>query len=150
VQPGLPAHSWEWIRRPHATDPTGVTGSASFTWTIGPCATFSWQATKVFTAGMALTNCKGTLVMQTDGNFVLYNENGTPIWATGTYGNTGDDTVFQTDGNLVVYTASGVPIWASNTYGLAAGGTFDYQSEGNLVIYNSAGLPVWASNTVHS
>jgi hypothetical protein len=130
-----------------AFDSAGEYGSASFTWTIGGCASFVWQATTVFTANMGFTNCQGTLVMQADGNLVLYNENWTAIWATNTSGHSGASTVFQDDGNLVVYTSSGVAIWASNTDGKAPGGYFVYQSDGNLVIYNSAWQAVWASNT---
>jgi hypothetical protein len=51
------------------------------------------------------------LVMQTDGNLVLYDwwlnpPYGTAIWNSGTYGNPGAVMKFQTDGNLVVYLGS--------------------------------------------
>jgi predicted lipoprotein with Yx(FWY)xxD motif len=60
-------------------------------------------------------------VMQSDGNFVLYNgpnpaSQGPPYWATGTNRAQGQYTaIMQTDGNFVVYDGSGQPIWASNT-----------------------------------
>ena len=59
------------------------------------------------------------LVMQTDGNLVLYN-NGTPThgkyacWASNTQYN-GYYAIYQRDGNFVVYNRSGRPTWASGT-----------------------------------
>jgi hypothetical protein len=60
-----------------------------------------------------------SLVMQSDGNLVLYSQTG-PVWSTGTSGQNcgaaGCATVFQSDGNLVVYNVS-TPLWSSGTYG---------------------------------
>ena len=53
-------------------------------------------------------------VMQSDGNFVVYNPNWQPVWASGT-GVWGSYLIVQDDGNLVVYTSGGSPVWASNT-----------------------------------
>jgi hypothetical protein len=55
------------------------------------------------------------LIMQGDGNLVLYNMMGAPIWSTGTVGYPGSYFAIQNDGNLVVYDATGQPRWASNT-----------------------------------
>jgi hypothetical protein len=55
------------------------------------------------------------VVMQGDGNFVLYNTSDGPLWASGTSGDTGAYLRIQTDGNLVVYSSSGKALWASNT-----------------------------------
>jgi hypothetical protein len=46
--------------------------------------------------------------MQTDGNFVVYNEGGIAVWATGTGGSSGAFLVLQDDGNLVVRDSSGM------------------------------------------
>jgi hypothetical protein len=91
---------------------------------------------------------KANLVMQMDGNVVVYDENNRPRWASGTWGNPGATLRFQTDGNLVVYTASGLPIWASQTYG-NSGARLEVQDDGNVVIYNRNGLPIWATGTHH-
>src|ERR1700680_4284229 len=61
------------------------------------------------------------LIMQQDGNLVLYVEavrrNGTtPIWASHTNGQSVSQCVMQTDGNLVIYGFPN-PIWASHTNG---------------------------------
>ena len=50
-------------------------------------------------------------IMQSDGNFVIYDATGTPRWMTGTGGNAGARLVLQSDGNLVVFGADGTPLW---------------------------------------
>ena len=55
--------------------------------------------------------------MQPDGNFVLYDANVTPLWATWTQGNSGASLAVQSDGNLVVYDAGGGALWATGTQG---------------------------------
>jgi hypothetical protein len=54
-------------------------------------------------------------VMQTDGNFVLYDVNQRALFASNTWGQSGNTLALQNDGNLVVYRSSGSPVWASNT-----------------------------------
>lgn len=49
-----------------------------------------------------------TLIMQTDGNFVLY-LNGAAKWASNTVGR-GHHAIFQTDGNLAVYNSNNVAV----------------------------------------
>jgi len=64
-----------------------------------------------------LTNAAGLkLVLQGDGNLVLYDANGTALWNTGTHGRgTGPyKLALQDDHNLVLYAAGG-PIWSSGT-----------------------------------
>jgi hypothetical protein len=76
-------------------------------------------------------------IMQTDGNFVVYTINGTPVWDTGT-DVSGSTVVMQSDGNLVVYAPGGVtPLWNSQTSG--AGTQLVMQDDGNLVIYGANG-----------
>jgi hypothetical protein len=94
--------------------------------------------------GQFITSADGrfTLILQGDGNLVLYKPGGRPIWATGTSGPV-TEAVMQQDGNFVLYTPQG-PIWASNTQG---NNVLVAQNDGNLVMYNGAGGAVWASNT---
>jgi hypothetical protein len=54
----------------------------------------------------------GRVVMQGDGNVVMYDSGWTPVWATHTENHSGAFLVAQDDSNLVVYTASAVPIWS--------------------------------------
>ena len=74
----------------------------------------------------ALTSCDGNyqLVMQADGNLVLYDGIRQPqyaTWATGTNGWDGRRANMQSDGNFVLYDSYGTQpsnaLWASNTWG---------------------------------
>lgn len=85
------------------------------------------------------------VVMQGDGNLVLYDGAGKALWASGTSGHPGAYAVMQTDGNLVVYPPSGHALWASGTAG-DTGAYLSMQSDGNLVIYHGS-TAVWASGT---
>lgn len=69
------------------------------------------------------------LVMQKDGNLVIYDSQSVPTWATNTHDRGARDAyvIMQSDGNLVVYNSSPVsPLWASGTHGH---GQIDCQSE---------------------
>ncbi len=111
------------------------------------------------------------LVVQDDGNVVIYRPDGTPVWDTSTWIQTGPtatgngmqpgevlnpgdriysantryEFVYQTDGNLVLYD-QGRALWASGTDGRPLGVTIE-QSDGNLVIYGRAGAVIWSSDT---
>lgn len=87
-----------------------------------------------------------TLIMQSDGNLVLYDNKGKAIWATGTDGSGAIACDMQQDGNLVLYTNPGVPVWASGTDGNPGSG-LTLQDDRNLVIYNPNGRAIWASGT---
>lgn len=65
------------------------------------------------------------LVMQTDGNLVLY-QGSTALKNTATTGRGAARVIMQDDGNLVVYNASGSPLWARSygTGNTGAGSTF--------------------------
>jgi hypothetical protein len=58
-------------------------------------------------------------VMQKDAHFVLYDKDGVPRWASGTWGRAFIDPflVLQDDGNLVVKHDSARPVWASGIPG---------------------------------
>jgi hypothetical protein len=49
--------------------------------------------------------------MQTDGNFVVYDAAGNPLWTTETSGTPDAHLVLQDDGNVVVYRADGQESW---------------------------------------
>lgn len=95
-------------------------------------------------AGQSLTSAGGgyRLVMQTDGNLVLYGPAGAR-WSTGTARSGADRAVMQRDGNLVVYRGS-TAVWAAGTSGAAAAGSLSVQEDGNLVVYAGNGA-VWSS-----
>jgi hypothetical protein len=101
-------------------------------------------------AGQALysstSNC--WLSMQHDGNLVVYDIAGEPLWASNTRGSGGVRAIMQTDGNFVVYKsytsmAPSQAVWASGTYG-HPGAWITMQNDGNLVIYQN-NKALWAS-----
>jgi hypothetical protein len=91
-----------------------------------------------------------SLVQQTDGNLVLYNNyRRQALWHTGTYNRAVKWTTMQGDGNFVMYNPSNQAIWASGTNG--RGGTkLVMQNDANAVIYRSNGQAVWATNTLQA
>jgi predicted Ser/Thr protein kinase len=99
-----------------------------------------------FDPGTVVETVRSKLIMQTDGNLVLYDKDGTARWASQTSG-AGNTAVFQADGNLVVYNAQTQPVWASNTGG-ANGATLKVLEDGNMVIATD-GAVVWQTNTAH-
>ncbi len=89
---------------------------------------------------LSTTGGRHILVMQDDGNLVLYGPGG-PTWASRT-SSPGASVVMQSDGNLVAYSTSGAPVWQSRTGG-NAGARAVLQSDGNFVVYRPDGLPAW-------
>jgi len=114
-------------------------------------------ATRTRAAGAALA-------LQSDGNVVIYDSQGRPLWASGTGGSGGSDQlVMQDDGNLVFYGPRGA-VWATGlpsqgvlrAPGELSSGTAlssaDHrfaavmQGDGNFVVYDR-GRALWASHT---
>jgi hypothetical protein len=109
------------------------------------------------------------VIMQHDGNFVLYRVGGGHLWAAGMGGSNPWRLNVQTDGNVVRY--SSVPDalgstsctvctnnqcpcayggWATGTSSQgSANGPFRLimQNDGNLVLYNKNDAPAWAAGT---
>lgn len=85
------------------------------------------------------------LVMQGDGNLVLYSGAGKALWDSRTNGHPGAHAKMQKDGNLVVYSSAGKALWASNT-SKHPGATLTLQGDANLVIYLN-GKALWSSAT---
>jgi hypothetical protein len=104
------------------------------------------NANQSLTSGQSMSSQDGrfTLIMQSDGNLVLYWNGHGALWATGTNGK-GQIATMQGDGNFVVYDGSGHAVWASNTNGHSGAG-LTVQNDGNVVIYQSNSA-LWASNT---
>jgi hypothetical protein len=88
-----------------------------------------------------------TVILQADGNLVLYAPGTKPLWASNTADPTVWDAVMQSDGNLVVYNRDQVPLFATCTDG-HPGAWAVIQNDGNFVVYDAANKPLWATNTV--
>jgi hypothetical protein len=85
------------------------------------------------------------LVLQSDGNLVLYNHNN-PIWSSNTVGTKNPQLILQSDGNLVLYGEGSRPAWNSGTVG-NQNSLLVLQNDGNLVLYNENNNPRWWTNT---
>jgi len=48
---------------------------------------------------------------------VIYTASGSPVWSTGTAGNSGASMSVQDDGNVVIYSAAGKGLWSTGTAG---------------------------------
>jgi len=105
-----------------------------------------YEGTTVLVADQSLGSCDGRfdLVMQSDGNLVLYLA-GWPLWDAGTHGHPGAWMALQDDGNLVVYSSGDVPLWSTETHG-HPGAHLAVQDDGNMVIYDGS-WPLWATWT---
>lgn len=105
-------------------------------------------ADEALAIGASATSCGGayTLVMQGDGNLVLYHNGVGAIWATNTDQTSGAQAIQQSDGNFVLYASDGKALWNSHTEG-HAGAFLAVQDDGNLVVYGPGNQPLWASNT---
>lgn len=94
-------------------------------------------------------NGKFRLVMQGDGNLVLYSGS-RALWHTGTNGNPGAYFLVQADGNLVVYSSANKALWHSRTVRNVDAVVLVMQNDANLVSYGFIGDDVrvlWHSVT---
>lgn len=94
------------------------------------------------------------MVMQKDGNFVLYDYDGkegkdrSAIWASGTR-TLNARLQFQRDGNLVIYNLRDQAIWASGTQGYQRA-VLKMQADGLLVMLKEEGsFPIWGATDIN-
>jgi|SRR5215208_3232102 hypothetical protein len=114
------------------------------------------------TIGQQLQSGNGlyALVMQQDGNLVLYEGITTPpwrpVWATNTNNQQSVSrpvrAVMQQDGNFVLYSAQNNPVWAVGTAQnvgttIVPGSRLVLQNNRNLILRSPQNTRVWASNT---
>jgi hypothetical protein len=82
------------------------------------------------------------LIMQDDGNLVLYSKTSDWSWASNTEGNPGAFAIVQNDGNFVVYLGR-FPKWASNTNGHDGARVILRGGDGSLLIKDPNGDVLW-------
>merc|ERR1711998_251166 len=99
------------------------------------------------------------MLMQGDGNLVLYNADMQPLWATGTNGEYGTHCIFQKDGHFVLYkltpegnvsTDPADCVFHTDIFGdpeTFHGGWCQMQDDGNFVQYDLSGRPLWCTRT---
>jgi len=105
---------------------------------------------QITASGKAITSpdCNLRLVVQGDGNLVLYDRNNGVKWASGSFGgadNNGDNTlIMQPDGNLVLYNKKSRPIWSTGTYRRGqAPYTLSVQNNATISIVDGTGSILW-------
>jgi hypothetical protein len=87
------------------------------------------------------SNGQYTLILQTDGNLVIYClANGNPTWSSNTYGKGSKNFTLQPDGNLVIHGADGKVIWETNSKG---GTLLIMEDNGVASLYNPDGTMAW-------
>jgi len=96
------------------------------------------------TPGQQITSANGRyhLILQSDGNGVVYTAAGRPLFFTGSFGAT--RLTLQGDGNLVAYRGTGAAAWSSGTW-REGSSRLDVQDDGNVVLYRADGTPSWYS-----
>ncbi|MER6237187.1 mannose-binding protein [Streptomyces clavifer] len=104
--------------------------------------TVTFSAPSVLGVNQAWTTNRIRLVMQTDGNLVLLNEHGKPIWASMTFGQN-HRAIFQHDGNLVIHNGDDRPIWASKTHDFP-GAQLILRADAKVVIVHNGNV-VWST-----
>ncbi|MFJ7154207.1 trypsin-like serine protease [Streptomyces sp. NPDC101118] len=120
------------------------------------------KAGQTLQSGETISSENARLVMQADGNLVLYHRTGGQgkggaLWASGTGGNEGAFARMQDDGNFVVYkkgstgTEPAGALWSTGTHQYA-GARVELQADANLVVYtkdggHGIGGHLWHSDT---
>ncbi|WP_371502316.1 DUF6531 domain-containing protein [Kitasatospora sp. NBC_00374] len=101
----------------------------------------------VLESGTVVASNSTRLIMQADGNLVLYAiDTGLAVWSSGTAGHPGAHATMQADGNLVVASADGTTLWSTNTGG-NTGAYAKVQDTGSLVVLDTAQKALWSSGT---
>lgn len=92
--------------------------------------------------GVRSPNGKYALIVQGDGNVVMYHNTMKVLWSSRTSG-ASVRLAMQDDGNVVVYSAAGAALWNSRTAG-KPGAWLNVQDDGNLVIYSATNTALWS------
>ncbi len=92
-------------------------------------------------ASLRSSNGKYSLIMQEDGNLVLYRSGGTAIWSSLTQTSPGF-AILRQDGNFVLYERDGTtPFWATGTD--VPSSKLILQESGNLALVSPFGKVLW-------
>ncbi len=99
--------------------------------------------------GATVSACGGCfdLVMQGDGNLVVYKKGGTAIWQSHTASTDGYTTEVRSGGNVALVSKQGCELWSTNTGG-HTGARLAMQDDGNLVVYDPGNNVLWQSASV--
>lgn len=126
----------ECVGRPTALPPLAVIAELAPGW----CWCNSWAV-----RSLVSPDGRFRLRLQTDGNLVLYKNDTTVVWASGT--KDGMRLLNQLDGNIVLYRANGTAAWSTGTW-THGPATLLLQDDGNLVLYRIRDrAAIWSNGT---
>lgn len=116
--------------------------------TTAECNCGLLRAGQVLNVDQGRWSCDGRffLVMQSDGNLVLYYSGVGALWSSNTAGTPANHAVMQGDGNFVVYDGASQAWWSSGTTG-AQSAFLAVQNDGNVVVYDGSSVAWWATDT---
>ncbi|MBV9594782.1 MAG: hypothetical protein JO147_13425, partial [Actinobacteria bacterium] len=132
-----------WASR--STLAAGSTGNPNFSIPSRPQPTgATMTAGQQLSPGQSMKSANGnfSLVMQADGNVVLYDAVGRPQWSSGTLHGSSYLSL-QADGSLALFWRTG-----NQRIGSGSAATLTLQNDGNLVLTAITGAALWASGTV--
>ncbi|AFY36818.1 Curculin domain protein (mannose-binding) lectin [[Leptolyngbya] sp. PCC 7376] len=98
--------------------------------------------------GTEWKTCGGyRLTFQIDGNFVLYNSTGRPIWSSNTWTprDPSDLLTIKPNGNIII-SRRGQPLWSTQTGGNPEA-VFAFHKTGEVALYTKDFQPLWSTNT---
>lgn len=137
-----------------STTSTNAAGAQTLSYDAAGNTTEIKQASGSKTLASGATLASGTqllastarLVMQADGNLVIYStKSGQKLWSSNTSGHPGATATMGTDGNLTVKDTTGTTLWSTGT---STPGSFArIQDDNQLVVYTSGWTALWNSGT---
>ncbi|MFJ8039137.1 hypothetical protein ACIRBX_01320 [Kitasatospora sp. NPDC096147] len=125
---------------------TATTASAASTVARFTLAEPDWTAGDSASADNGMSQ----LVLQSDGNLVLYKFTGAdsyPAWASGTRGKGVVRLGWSQSGYVKLYNSSGGIVCTMGALNPAPGGRAELRSDGNLVFLNTNGKATWSTGT---
>ncbi|GGS62720.1 hypothetical protein AB0E75_22320 [Streptomyces griseoviridis] len=139
------AHAPAGATTTRSATPRATTGSSAPPRQQQQWTSTAIDGTSVLEPGQSWSTNRIVLAFQGDGNLVLYDRQGTPLWWSGTAGQGGVKAVFQADGNLAVYAGDARTVWSSRTDG-HDGSRLVLRADGNMVI-EYGGTVLWSTGT---
>ncbi|MEI6169996.1 MAG: S8 family serine peptidase [Candidatus Saccharibacteria bacterium] len=138
----LVAEGWSWFGQSTSTS-INVGGATPPPVIVTPNYLSLNQALSI-NSSIVSPNGQYRLIMQGDGNLVLYSPN-RATWWTSTQNTGANIFIVQGDSNMVVYSPVRY-VWASFTQN-RGGKTLYMQDDGNLVLYDASSRAIWNSGT---
>lgn len=113
--------------------------------TLAATPTNSLSSGQQLTSNQSITSSNGSyrLVLQGDGNLVMYSKNGA-VWSTATDHRPVVRAVMQGDGNFVLYDSAGKAYWSSRT-DHHSDSIVMIQDDGHTVVYDAYSHNLWSA-----